>query len=202
MTYLSLRVLARVRGDSGAVAGFFTYFNDTQESDIEILTREQDNRVQYTNQPGLDNRDNEIEGASFNLTMASPLTWSDWLVHRLDWTPGYSAWYLNGVQMASTKVHVPSVASAVILNMWSNGGSFSGRMKTGAEAWLDVQWIEMAYNTSTQTSASSEGQQSVLCSVEKEVGSPSQTSASSTLVNVTWRLLVGLATGTVLVFLV
>ena len=38
LMHASLRVKARVVGDKGAVAGFFTFYNDNNESDIEILT--------------------------------------------------------------------------------------------------------------------------------------------------------------------
>ena len=38
LMHASLRVKARVLGDKGAVAGFFTFYNDNNESDVEILT--------------------------------------------------------------------------------------------------------------------------------------------------------------------
>ncbi|KAF3034607.1 hypothetical protein E8E12_005029 [Didymella heteroderae] len=51
ISYASLRVYSRVHGAPGAVAGIFTYLNDTQESDIEIFTRAPSNYIQYSNQP-------------------------------------------------------------------------------------------------------------------------------------------------------
>ncbi|XPS71823.1 hypothetical protein M3J09_004000 [Ascochyta lentis] len=51
VTHASIRLSGRVRGTSGAVAGFFTYRNDTVESDIEILTRDPASQVRYSNQP-------------------------------------------------------------------------------------------------------------------------------------------------------
>lgn len=96
--------------------------------------------------------------------------WSDWNVHRLDWLPGISAWYLNGNMAASTKVHVPggSEASRVIINMWSNGGFWSGNMSIGDKAELQIQWIEMVFNTSAASSAA--GMKKVVCSVDKVGG--------------------------------
>lgn len=41
MLYGSFRVHAKLVGDAGACAGIFACFNDTQESDIEIRTRDQ-----------------------------------------------------------------------------------------------------------------------------------------------------------------
>ena len=43
--------------DPGAVLGLFTYVNDANESDIEILTRDPLNRIRYMNQPS----DNDID---------------------------------------------------------------------------------------------------------------------------------------------
>lgn len=42
LMHASMRMRARVVGDEGAVAGFFTFFDDDNESDIEILTDDPD----------------------------------------------------------------------------------------------------------------------------------------------------------------
>jgi hypothetical protein len=34
------------------------------------------------------------------------------------------------------------------LNIWSNGGMWSGNMTTGGQAEFQIQWIEMTFNTS------------------------------------------------------
>ncbi|RBR25878.1 uncharacterized protein FIESC28_01371 [Fusarium coffeatum] len=56
--YVSVRMLARVTGSTGACMALFTYLEgeelaDVQEADIEIMTRDPKNRIQYTNQPHL-----------------------------------------------------------------------------------------------------------------------------------------------------
>jgi beta-glucanase (GH16 family) len=53
MLYASTRIRARITGDSGAVAGMFYYRDGTNESDIEVLTRDKHSVIHYTNQPGL-----------------------------------------------------------------------------------------------------------------------------------------------------
>ncbi|KAI9775524.1 MAG: hypothetical protein M1839_001065 [Geoglossum umbratile] len=45
LLYASIRMRARVQGASGAVAGLFTYLDDENEGDIEILTRESEATV-------------------------------------------------------------------------------------------------------------------------------------------------------------
>lgn len=44
---------------------------------------------------------------------------------------------MNGEVAASTRVNVPEDESMVIVNMWSDGGVWSGNMSVGAEAELD-----------------------------------------------------------------
>jgi hypothetical protein len=45
LMHVSMRMYGRVRGAKGAVAGFFTFADDTNESDIEILTRDDTNMI-------------------------------------------------------------------------------------------------------------------------------------------------------------
>lgn len=59
--YASVRIRARVYGAPGAVAGLFIYANGRNESDIEILTRDDESVIRYSNQPVVD------EGPSFRL---------------------------------------------------------------------------------------------------------------------------------------
>ncbi|KAH7412245.1 concanavalin A-like lectin/glucanase domain-containing protein [Phaeosphaeria sp. MPI-PUGE-AT-0046c] len=167
VTYASMRVMARVRGASGAVAGFFTYYDDTTESDVEIRTRDPSTQVQLSNQPTTDlSTTVPIPGATFTRPVEDYRAWN---MYRLDWIHGRSAWYINGVQSASTEVNVPDTPSTIILNMWSNGGEFSGKMQPEDEASFEVQWIELLYNTTTIASAEQGGE---ICSVEFAPGSP------------------------------
>ncbi|KAK0387067.1 hypothetical protein NLU13_5380 [Sarocladium strictum] len=148
---VSMRVSARVTGDSGAVAGIFTYHNDTQESDIEILTRDMGSSVHLTNQPTLDSHDQPIADSTFNQSMPWFKTVDDFSVYRLDWFPnlGVSAWYVDGSLLKSSEVNVPFEASTLMIDMWSNGGSWSGDMQIWGQAKLEIQWIEIAFNAST-----------------------------------------------------
>ncbi|KAL4905008.1 hypothetical protein BDW74DRAFT_153962 [Aspergillus multicolor] len=145
--HASINVRFRVRGDAGACAGVFTYFNGENESDIEVLTQDPKTTIRYTNQPGLDENDNEIPGASVAATMLNGAQWDEWHTHRLDWTPDLSSWYLDG-ELAHTKTYgIPREPSTIILNMWGNGGPlWTGDMAVGAAAYLEIEYIEIYYN--------------------------------------------------------
>jgi beta-glucanase (GH16 family) len=144
--------MARVVGSSGACAGLFTYLgnnnpNKVQEADIEILTAGPRNRVQYTNQPSTVNG-KDIPQATVNGTNPGTQDWSDWNVYRMDWMPKRTSWYMNGHSVANISFQAPRDPSALILNMWSDGGVWSQNMTLFDEAFLQIQWIQLVYNTS------------------------------------------------------
>ncbi|KAH6999155.1 concanavalin A-like lectin/glucanase domain-containing protein, partial [Ilyonectria sp. MPI-CAGE-AT-0026] len=169
---ISFRVSARVSGASGAVAGFFTYHNDTQESDIEILTKDGDGRVHFSNQPTTDKNEKIISDTTFNDSLPESTSINDWAIYRLDWLPSLdmSVWYVDGEQLRTTQTNVPQAASTVFIDMWSNSGWWSGDMAVGDQATLEIQWIEMAFNASaTATSVPDDG---VVCTIDEGIGSP------------------------------
>ncbi|KAH7114677.1 concanavalin A-like lectin/glucanase domain-containing protein, partial [Dactylonectria macrodidyma] len=175
---ISLRVSARVYGDSGAVAGFFIYHNDTQESDIEVLTRDGDSRVHFSNQPTTNAKDEAIAGAAFNESLPSRASCQDWTVYRLDWLPDHevSIWYVNGQALKQTRTNVPKFSGTIFLDMWSNGGSWSGRMAVGNKATLEVQWIEMAFNASSAVENVPDN--GATCTIDKALGNPVEASGT------------------------
>lgn len=147
-------MLARTRGSPGAVTAMFTYRPPpqpqqlalVQEADLEIRTQDPPNFVQYTNQPAW-NSTSDIKEATRNASMPSGKKWSDWAFYRMDWTPGQSTWFVNGVEASRINFQAPRDPSQVMFNVWSDGGSWSGIMGQGGKAEMQVQWIEMVYNS-------------------------------------------------------
>ncbi|KAM0346514.1 hypothetical protein ACHAPU_005579 [Fusarium lateritium] len=89
---------------------------DVQEADIEIMTRDANNRIQYTNQPSFTEDGDEIPKATRNATLPDGIKWDGWVVHRLDWTPERSAWYAQGQEVASIELQTPKDPAQLILN--------------------------------------------------------------------------------------
>lgn len=177
--------MARVIGDAGACAGLFTYLSSTpvQEADIEILTSGPKDVVQYTNQPSVDKKGNAVAQATSNATVGAD--WTEWNVLRMDWMPKMTAWYVNGEAVATIKYQVPKSPAGLIMNMWSDGGVWTGNMSLGDEALLQIQWIELVYNASGDYAGSQKRDElggrgllekrrghsgcEVVCSVDEEV---------------------------------
>ncbi|KKP05982.1 hypothetical protein THAR02_01938 [Trichoderma harzianum] len=154
--FVSLRMLARTTGGPGAVTAMFTYrdantTSNVQEADFEVLTRGPRERVQLTNQPSFDSKGQVNPNATRNVTLPDDMIWSQWAVYRLDWTSQSSVWYVDGQQLANITFQVSQEASGINFNAWSDGGSWSGNMTVYDQANLQIQWIEMIYNTSVST---------------------------------------------------
>ncbi|KAH6883444.1 concanavalin A-like lectin/glucanase domain-containing protein [Thelonectria olida] len=146
--HLSLRLYVRVSGAPGACAAFFTYENDTQEADIELLTRDNDDVVGFNTQPTLDIHDHYVPDSHWNMSLPNNITRESWIMYRMDWVEDQVVWYVNGVHMANTTVNVPVEPSRLSIALWGNGGTWTGNMTQGESALLEVQWIEMVYNLS------------------------------------------------------
>ena len=188
--YLSVRMLARTIGSPGAVTALFTYrgadkLADVQESDLEVRTMDPPNTIQYTNQPSYTEDGDEIPNATKNVTLPDGHpNWTEWAVHRLDWTPKETIWYVDGTEVAHISFQTPRDPSKVILNAWSDGGEWSGNMTVDHAAYLQIQWLEMVYNATDENPAKKkrdddddddeEGSCDVVCSIDEttERGKP------------------------------
>ena len=195
--YASIRIYARVRGSSGAVAGLFTFADNENESDIEVLTRDPTSVFRASNQPDLDREGNEVAGASSVVKLpATPEgngvqidnSWTDWTTYRLDWINGRSEWFANNVSVSNKTYGVPKKGSQFIMNSWSNGGNWSGNMTVGGQSTMDVQWVDMVYNVSSgvgKRSNKADGGSGckVVCRIDgvRTVGFPEVTSSSAWL---------------------
>lgn len=172
--HASIRMLARSHGSPGACTSVFTYLGaehlkDVQECDIEMLTRETDTAIHYTNQPSYLEDGTTVDGASYNVTLPNGLKWSDWITHRLDWTPGRTTLSVNGQETHTQTFQAPRDPSLILLNAWSDGGVWTGKMPSGGEAYQNVQWIEILYNLLPAGAACNRN-----CSIDKSplVGKP------------------------------
>lgn len=148
--YGTFRTRSGVPSTPGVVFGFFTYINDSQESDIEFLSSDVNyyQHVHYTNQPGQTagaTQDVQIPGADFTAPGE----------HRIDWLPSQTRYYYNGNVAAehTITIQVPNTPSEFILNVWSNGDPGWSRGPPTADAYATVQTVSLYFN-STSLSAS------------------------------------------------
>ncbi|KAL2133224.1 hypothetical protein VTI74DRAFT_2733 [Chaetomium olivicolor] len=141
--FISVRMNARIKGSPGAVTAMFTY------------------RPFRTPAP---------------LPLSRKPTWRSAHAARpctMDWTPGSSTWYVNGQLVSRITFQAPRDPAQVMFNTWSDGGSWSGDMQVGTEAYLQKRWIEMVYNNVNLRAVKQEGCKNV-CSIDEttKVGTP------------------------------
>jgi beta-glucanase (GH16 family) len=146
MLHATLRFRARVVGDAGAVGGLFTFADNNDETDVEILTRLNTSTIYYSTQPSVDGKGNVIPLGS--VAVGGLPDYNDWHEHRIDWLPGVTRWFVDGALARTSTYSAPKKPSGLVMNMWSNGGVWSGNMTVGSAAELHVQWVEVAFNTS------------------------------------------------------
>ncbi|KAE8356799.1 concanavalin A-like lectin/glucanase domain-containing protein [Aspergillus coremiiformis] len=119
----------------------------TCESDIEILTSDPPHTIHYSNQPDYDPiSDKVIPGAGSRMNISVP--WTAWVTHRLDWFPNISRWYTGEVLQLANSYGVPREPSTLVLNLWSDGGNWTGDLRVGESVFLGVEWIELVFNVS------------------------------------------------------
>ncbi|KAL4780346.1 concanavalin A-like lectin/glucanase domain-containing protein [Aspergillus varians] len=137
------------RVPKGACAGIFTYRSATCESDVEFLTSDPPNTIHYANQPDYDPENDIIIPGASEVVDSVPSPWSTWVTHRMDWFPNETRWYANNELQADISISVPDQPSILAMNLWSDGGIWTGDMEVNESVYMGIEWIEIAFNTST-----------------------------------------------------
>ncbi|KAB5511532.1 concanavalin A-like lectin/glucanase domain-containing protein [Coniochaeta sp. 2T2.1] len=123
----------------GSVAGFFFYANDTQEIDIEIQSKTNNQTVHLGNQP-----------ASFaNIYLPNNGVVTEMHDYRFDWLKDETTFYLDGVPAGGFAQDTPITNGTISLNMWGNGGTFSGPQTPTTDNIMAISKIMIYFNTSS-----------------------------------------------------
>ncbi|MCJ1243780.1 hypothetical protein MMC30_000977 [Trapelia coarctata] len=139
--YGSVRTTVQVSDIGGTCHGMFYYKDDNQETDIEILTADLSSGAHYTNQPNTPGQ--------MSTTATHPLPANATVVmheHRLDWLPGQTVYYLDGVQTKVLTSNVPSDPGSWLWNNWSNGDPKWSAGPPEADSILKIEKIVMYFN--------------------------------------------------------
>jgi hypothetical protein len=99
--YGSVRTVAKTSNVNGTVHGALFYHNDTQETDIEIVTANP-NLVLWTNQYTHPDPNNSKDPVTYKSAIQD--SWTTYHEYRLDWLPGKTQFYIYGVLKQTTTV--------------------------------------------------------------------------------------------------
>ncbi|KAG8712283.1 hypothetical protein FRC08_014797 [Ceratobasidium sp. 394] len=151
--YGSFRMRAAVPSVPGVCFGFFTYQSNTQEADIEFLSSDANyyQTLHQTNQPGLVNDDTDPDAAKVVTIPGADFT--AFHEHRLDWLPASTKYFYDGTLKSTVSKNSPTVASSILANVWSDGGSGWTKGPPTKDAIATIYYIKGYFN-STSLSAS------------------------------------------------
>ncbi|RPA97526.1 concanavalin A-like lectin/glucanase [Choiromyces venosus 120613-1] len=142
------------KADGGAVAGLFFYYDDEDETDIEILTKDGDKAIRYTQHPAYDNvTDSAVPDATFQLQLKK--SWSKMQEHRFDWTPSVTTFFQDNSAKQEITKNVPKHGGKVMLNLWANNGTWSGPPST-KDVIMEMEYIMVYFNTTSSQSGNDE----------------------------------------------
>lgn len=148
--HASVRTRAIFSKVPGTCAGIFFYKNDNQETDIEYLSdpKSLSNNgagapipLQYTNQAIVAGQDATNSSGPAGDDVTSTIH-----EYRLDWVPGRTSFYLDGVLQKSFTTNVPDQAGPWLWNHWTNGDRGWSAGPPASESVFRIRDIVMYYN--------------------------------------------------------
>ena len=137
--YGSIRTVAKASSVAGAIHGFFMYYDDNQETDIELRTSDL-TAVHFTNQQITAGAGETTYNASAPADMAT--TFHE---YRYDWLSDRCDFYIDSVLQTTFTKNVPSKAGFLMWNNWSNGNTWSAGPPL-ANSTLEIKSIDAYFN--------------------------------------------------------
>ncbi|KAF1345913.1 concanavalin A-like lectin/glucanase domain-containing protein, partial [Delphinella strobiligena] len=156
--YGSFRIGMKMATVEGTCAAFFWYRNNTQEIDMEYLSRQ----AYASNSSG-----------KLNLVIQSPLSAAlgynaaptqtytlhdlpflpdeDYHEYRFDWTPSQIAFWVDGIFLASFNQYDPDAAGTMMLNHWSNGDPNWSGGPPATDTAITISYIKAYFNSTNAT---------------------------------------------------
>ncbi|KAL2753833.1 glycoside hydrolase family 16 protein, partial [Sodiomyces alcalophilus JCM 7366] len=153
----SFRVSMQVTDIAGTCVAFFWYHNDTQEIDLEFLTKEFDpgnrtfplNLVIHSPESQADDYD-PIEAGSFLKVQLPFNPTTDFHEYRFDYLPGRIIFYADGNTIAEMDgAGVPTAGGHLILQHWSSGNPLWSGGPPTEDAVINIRYVKAYFNSSS-----------------------------------------------------
>ncbi|KAI5460047.1 concanavalin A-like lectin/glucanase domain-containing protein [Mariannaea sp. PMI_226] len=154
----SYRAGMKLTGINGTCSAFFWYFNDTQEIDIEFLSREFQpadsiypvNLVVQSTQSREAGYDASKTGTFKRVNLTFDPT-ADFHEYRFDYGPRQVVFYADSKKMALMEGDaIPSVGGHLILQHWSNGNTQWSGGPPVENATVRVSYVKAYFNSSDE----------------------------------------------------
>ncbi|KAK5735975.1 hypothetical protein LTR17_007810 [Elasticomyces elasticus] len=151
--YGSFRVGMKTTSVKGTCGAFFFYHDDSQEIDVEILSRQQTNDNNTVNlvlqSPASQTAGFNAAGTNgfvpYNLAFDPTTSFQE---YRYDWLPGRVDMFADGVWLHSFYEGIPDSPGAIHLIHWSNGDAGWSGGPPVEDAVLMVSYVKAYFNSS------------------------------------------------------
>ncbi|KAG9255201.1 concanavalin A-like lectin/glucanase domain-containing protein [Emericellopsis atlantica] len=149
MYHGSFRAGMKIPQVKGTCAAFFWYFNDTQEIDIEFLTREfEPDKQIYPVHLVIQPKETGTGGMHQQVHLDFDPT-AAFHEYRIDYLPGRVVFYADSRPLAAMEGDgVPQVGGHLILQHWSNGDPQWSGGPPEEDALLAVRYVQAYFNSS------------------------------------------------------
>ncbi|WPH01929.1 glycoside hydrolase family 16 protein [Acrodontium crateriforme] len=153
MLYGSFRASMKTSAVNGTCAGFFFYRNNSQEIDMESLSKQQQPPnwpLNLVNQSPLSvkngfNADDTGGKWLYNLTVSPS---DDYHEYRFDWLPNRIDFYVDGRYLINFTESIPDSPGSLHLSHWSNGNPNWSGGPPAKDAVLMVEYVKAYFNSS------------------------------------------------------
>ena len=170
--YGSFRIAMKTTPIPGTCSAFFTYRNDSQELDVEILSSQQQQQPTPNPPPSLQQHwpihlvaqstlDTDSSTSIYNTTLSPPT--QNYNEYRIDWLPSRVDYYLNGAWAWTETANVPSAVGRLHISHWANGNPLWSGGPPGRDAVSVVSYVKAYFNSSGgRTRGGCEGRKCVI----------------------------------------
>ncbi|KUI65094.1 Beta-glucanase [Cytospora mali] len=157
--YGTFRSSVRLTDVNGTVSAFFWYFNNTQEIDMEFLSKDfHTENSSYPVNLVLQSRASEAAGYDASNTGNYKVAYlpfnpsADFHEYRMDFIPGRVVFYADGnvLSIMDNPDGLPTTAGHLSLSQWSNGNPLWSGGPPATDAVMDVKYVKAYFNSSEE----------------------------------------------------
>nr|OQO21013.1 hypothetical protein B0A51_12877 [Rachicladosporium sp. CCFEE 5018] len=171
--YGTFRVWMKVTGVNGTCSAFFWYRNDTQEIDVEYLSKNASivNTILQSGAAAAHGFD--AAGTSTYQKYNAGLALSDeYHEYRYDWLPDRVNFYLDGVKISTYTENVPDAPGHLLLSHWSNGNVGWSMGPPAEDAVLTVSYVKAYFNVTGSKEIPKCDSAPTVCQIPEQSGPP------------------------------
>ncbi|GAA5858374.1 hypothetical protein JCM8547_004669 [Rhodosporidiobolus lusitaniae] len=152
--YGTFTAVAKASNVSGVCQGIFTYTDDNDEIDIELLSSYYTGENDYVT-PGLHFTNQPLVAGTGETTTAVPYAvdgvefdpTEDFHEYTIEWTEGLTRFFVDGELKTTFTENVPSKPTSFYLNNWSSGNSGWSAGPPTEDTYFLVKSIHLEYTT-------------------------------------------------------